>query len=171
MNPEERRQFVRDHRTAIFGYPRKQDGPAMSIVYYWLDGDEILISTMAERAKAKAVSRSPKVSLCVLDEQWPPSYLQVYCDATLDTDFDHAVDVMMRIAGVMAGNPMPDEVRPMVEEGARKEQRIVVRLWPYATFYTPPVHVHRAEDINEGIEHEVSASLPWDADRAQTESD
>ncbi len=23
MNPEERRQFVREHRTAIFGYPRK----------------------------------------------------------------------------------------------------------------------------------------------------
>jgi PPOX class probable F420-dependent enzyme len=170
MSPEERRQFVREHRTAILGYPRKHDGPAMSIVYYVLQDDEILVSTMAARAKAKAVARSPKVSLCVLDEQWPPSYLQVYCDATLDTDFDRVVDVMMRIAGVMAGNPMPDEVRPMVEEGARREQRVVVRLRPYATFYTPPVHVHRAEDINEGLGHEVSASLPWDADRARAQS-
>jgi PPOX class probable F420-dependent enzyme len=170
MNPEERRQFVREHRTAILGYPRKQHGPALSIVYYVMEGEEILISTMAERAKAKAVARSPKLSLCVLDEQWPPSYLQVYCDATLDSDFDHVVDVMMRIAGVMAGNPMPDEVRPMVEEGARREQRVVLRLDPYATFYTPPVHVHRAGDINEGLGHEVSASLPWDADRAHTQS-
>ena len=111
MSPEERRKFVREHRTAILGYPRKHDGPAMSIVYYVMEGEEILISTMAERAKAKAVARSPKVSLCVLDEQWPPSYLQVYCDATLDTDFDRVVDVMMSIAGVMAGNPMPDDVR------------------------------------------------------------
>ena len=31
MTPEERRTFVRDHRTAIFGYNRAQDGPAMSI--------------------------------------------------------------------------------------------------------------------------------------------
>ena len=170
MNPEERRKFVREHRTAILGYPRKQHGPALSIVYYMMEGEEILISTMAERAKAKAVARSPKVSLCVLDEQWPPSYLQVYCDATLDSDFDHVVDVMMRIAGVMAGNPMPDEVRPMVEEGARREQRVVLRLRPYATFYTPPVHVHRAEDINEGLGHEVSASLPWDLDRAHAQS-
>jgi hypothetical protein len=115
MNPEQRRQFVREHRTAIFGYPRGHDGPAMSIVYYVLQDDEILVSTMAERAKAKAVARSPKVSLCVLDEQWPPSYLQVYCDATIDTNFGHVVDVMMSIAGVMAGTPMPDEVRPMVE--------------------------------------------------------
>jgi PPOX class probable F420-dependent enzyme len=170
MTPEERRRFVRDHRTAILGYPRKQDGPAMSIVYYVVEDDQILISTMAERAKAKAVARSPKVSLCVLDEHWPPSYLQVYCDATVERDFDCVVDVMMRIAGVMAGTAMPDDVRPMVEEGARREQRVVLRLRPYATFYTPPVHVHRAEDIDEGLIHEVSASLPWDADRAAVAS-
>jgi hypothetical protein len=53
---------TREHRTAMFGYPREHDGPAMSIVYY------------------------PKVSLRVLDEQWPPSYLQIDCDATTDTD-------------------------------------------------------------------------------------
>ena len=34
MTPEERRQFVLDHRTAIFGYNRAKDGPAMSIVFY-----------------------------------------------------------------------------------------------------------------------------------------
>jgi general stress protein 26 len=100
MDPEQRRQFVFDHRTAIFGYNRARHGPAMSIVYYAVgDEDELLVSTMAERAKAKAVARDPKVSLCVLDEQWPPSYVQVYCDAVIDTDFDFVVDVMMRIAG------------------------------------------------------------------------
>jgi len=166
MNPEERRAFVREHRTAIFGYPRKQDGPAMSIVYYVLQDEEILISTMGERAKAKAVARSPKVSVCVLDEQWPPSYLQVYCDATVERDFDRVVDVMMSIAGVMAGSAMPDDARPMVEQGARAEQRVVLRLRPYATFYTPPKHVHSAADINPKLLHSTSASIPWDADRA-----
>jgi PPOX class probable F420-dependent enzyme len=166
MSPEERRQFVREHRTAILGYPRKQDGPAMSIVYYVMEDEEIFVSTMAARAKAKAVARSPKISLCVLDEQWPPSYLQVYCDATVESDFDRVVDVMMRIAGVMAGSAMPDDVRPMVEEGARAEQRVVLRLRPYATFYTPPVHVNSADDINPKLRHWTSASLAWDADRA-----
>jgi PPOX class probable F420-dependent enzyme len=165
MTPEQRRQFVRDHRTAIFGYNRANDGPAMSIVYYAMGGsedeDEILVSTMAERAKAKAVARSSKVSLCVLDEQWPPSYLQVYCDAVIETEFDAVVDVMMRIAGVMAGAPMSDEVRPMVEAGAREEKRVAVRLRPYATFYTPPRHVHQESDINPGLLHETSSSLPW----------
>src|ERR1700680_4813946 len=63
MTPEERRAFVHDHRTAIFGYNRVSDGPAMSIVYYVLDTDDtILVSTMRERAKARAVARHPHVS-------------------------------------------------------------------------------------------------------------
>jgi hypothetical protein len=161
LNQEQRRQFVLDHRTAIFGYNRAQHGPAMSIVYYSADPEEIVVSTMAERAKAKAVARSPKASLCVLDEQWPPSYLQVYCEAEIDTDFDFVVDVMMRIAGVMAGQPMSDEVRSMVEEGARAENRVAIRLRPYATFYTPPKHVHQESDIGPGLLHQTSASVPW----------
>jgi PPOX class probable F420-dependent enzyme len=160
MNRDERRQFVRDHRTAIFGYGRREDGPAMSIVYYVTDSDELLVSTMADRAKAKAVARNPKVSLCILDEQWPPSYLQVYCDATIETDFDFVVDVMMRIGGAMAGRPIDPAMRPAVEERAREEKRVVVRLRPYATFGTPPRHVSSEEDI-EGLTHETSASIPW----------
>lgn len=161
MTAEERRQFVLDHRTAIFGYNRAEHGPAMSIVYYVADPDEIIVSTMAERAKPKAVARSPKASLCVLDEQWPPSYLQVYCDAQIDTDFDFVVEVMMRIAGAMAGKPMSEDVRPMVEEGARAEKRVALRLRPYATFYTPPKHVHSEADIGPGLLHQTSASMPW----------
>jgi len=82
MTPAERREFVRAHRTAIFGYGRKEHGPSMSVVYYVMDGDDLLVSTMAGRGKAKAVRRNGRVSLCVLDEQWPPTYLLVYADAS-----------------------------------------------------------------------------------------
>ncbi len=165
MTPEERRGFVREHRTAVFGYGRVADGPAMSIVYYVMDDDDtILVSTMGERAKAKAVRRDPKVSLCVLDEQWPTTYLQVYCDAEVDTDEERTVDVMMRIAGVMAGTPLDESVRPLVAEGAKKEGRVVLRLRPYATFETPPRHVSSESDVNASLTHWTSASLPWNAD-------
>ena len=57
MMPSERREFVRTHRTCIFGYGRRSDGPAMSVVYYIpTDSDELLVSTMRERAKAKSIS-------------------------------------------------------------------------------------------------------------------
>ena len=161
MTPEERRAFVREHRTAIFGYNRLSDGPAMSIVYYVIDSDDtILVSTMLARAKARAVARNPKVSLCVLDEQWPPTYLQVYCDASVETDVEAATDLMMRIAGVMAGQPMPESLRGQVRQGAVVEKRVVLRLRPYETFETPPRHVYSAKDI-EGLTHSLGKRLPW----------
>ena len=160
MDTSERREFVKSHRTAVFGYQRKAHGPAMSIVYYVMEGDDILVSTMVARGKTGAVRRDPKVSLCVLDEKWPPTYVVVYCDAKVETEETAVVDLMMRIAGVMAGNPMPEAVRPMVAEGARREARVVLRLRPYATFYTPPRHVNSAADLPT-LTHEVSASIPW----------
>jgi PPOX class probable F420-dependent enzyme len=165
MTPEERRMFVRRHRTAIFGYNRMSDGPAMSIVYYVLDADDtILVSTMRERAKARAIARNPNVSMCVLDEQWPPTYLQVYCHAEIDADEERTVDLMMTIAGVMAGKPLDESVRPLVEQGAKDEGRVVLRLHPYATFETPPRHVHDESDINASLTHWTSSSLAWNAD-------
>lgn len=161
MNQAQRREFVRRHRTAVFGYARRKDGPAQSIVYYVMDGDDILVSTMAARAKAKAVARLGKVSLCVLDEQWPPSYLVAYCDAAVETEAGAVVDLMMRIAGVMAGQEMPESVRPLVEEGAQREGRVVLRLRPYATFHSPPKHVHQSSDIGEQLVHGLGDTLPW----------
>ncbi len=158
---ERRRTFVREHRTAIFGYPRKHEGPSMSVVYYVMDGDrEILVSTMRDRAKARAVNRNRHVSLCVLDEQWPLAYLQVYCSAELDSDFARATDLMMRISAVMAGHEMPESARADVEEMIQREHRVVLRLSPYATFQTPPRHVHEAADL-KGLTHWTSTSLPW----------
>ena len=98
---------------------------------------------MAERAKAKAVVRNGKVSLCVLDETWPFAYLQVYCDALIDDDGETLVDVMMAVAERMSGEPLAPELRPMVKAMAEEEGRVLVRCRPYATFVTPPRHLHR----------------------------
>ena len=160
MDRIERREFVRKHRTCIFGYNRQNDGPAMTVVYYVLDGDDLLVSTMAARAKAFAVQRSPKVSLCILDEQWPLTYLQVYGDATLEEDFGQAVDVLRRVIDLMAEKDVTSAKSPEIERMAREENRVVIRVRPYATFATPPRHVYKAEDIDT-LTHFTSNSQPW----------
>ena len=163
MLPSERREFVRTHRTAVFGFGRKNDGPAMSILYYVpTDDGELLVSTMAARGKAKAVLRNPKVSLCVLDERWPFSYLQVYADAVLERDRDTAVDVMMAVAWRMSGEELPEEGRPFVEAMFEQEDRVVLRCRPYETFATPPRHLH-TNDQDEKLTHWASGTIPWDA--------
>jgi hypothetical protein len=162
MLPSERRSFVRTHRTCVFATTRRADGPAMSIVYYVpTDGDELLVSTMRDRSKAKVVAREGKASLCVLDEHWPVAYLQVYCDAVVDDDPDLVVDVMMAAASRMSGEPLAEDARPFVAAMAEEEGRVVLRCRPYATFAQPPRHLHR-NDQAEAVTHWVSASMPWD---------
>jgi PPOX class probable F420-dependent enzyme len=162
MLPSERRTFVRTHRTCVFGTARRDDGPAMSIVYYVPnDGDELLVSTMRDRSKAKVVARNGKVSLCVLDERWPFSYLQVYCDAVVDEDPDLVVDVMMAVGGRMSGESLGEDARPFVAAMAAEEGRVVLRCRPYTTFAQPPRHLHSNDQV-EPITHWVSASMPWD---------
>ncbi len=163
MLPSERREFVRTHRTCVFGYRRRHDGPAMSIVYYIpTDGDELLVSTMAGRGKERVVARDGKVSLCVLDERWPFAYLQVYADAVIERDRDLTVDVMMAVAGRMSGQPLPEEARPAVQAMAEAENRVVVRCRPYSTFAQPPRHLYR-NDQEEPVTHWISGTVPWDA--------
>jgi general stress protein 26 len=169
MLPSERRLFVRTHRTCIFGYGRRSDGPAMSVVYYVpADNGDLLVATMGDRAKAKAVARNGKVSLCVLDETWPFAYLQVYGDAVIDDDAETLVDVMMAVAERMSGEPLDPTLRPMVKAMGEEEGRVLLRCRPYATFVTPPRHLHR-NDQEERLTHWVSASIPWDAPDAPGE--
>jgi hypothetical protein len=159
--PSERRKFVYTHRTCIFGNSRQHDGPAMSVVYYVpTDEDELLVSTMSGRGKARTVARDGKVSLCVLDERWPFVYVQVYADATVETDRDLVVGVMMAVANRMSGEVLPEEARPIVEAMAAEEDRVVIRCRPYATFAQPPRHLH-SNDQSEAITHWVSSSIPW----------
>ena len=164
MNQEQRIAFVHSHRTAVFGFNRKNDGPAMSVVYYLMDGDDILVSTMEGRGKARSVRRNPRVSLCVLDEKWPLTYLQVYGDATIDatvnTDLEKVTDLLMRILGLMAGEPMPESVREQTRQMALTERRVQLRVRPYATFESPPRHVYSSEDV-ANLTHDLGLHLPW----------
>jgi len=160
MDRDERRQFVRDHRTCVFGYARQADGPAMTIVYYVMVGDDLLVSSMARRGKAKAVQRDPHVSLCVLDEKWPVTYLQVYGTAVLERDADQAADLLRQVVELMAGQPVPDERREQIARLSREEERVVIRVTPYATFATPPRHVNKMDDLDT-LSHWTSSSQPW----------
>ena len=53
MNGAERREFVRNHRTCVFGYGRKAHGPSMPCVYYVMNGDDIVSIFDAQPCKAE----------------------------------------------------------------------------------------------------------------------
>ena len=161
MNGMERREFVRTHRTCVFGYPRKAHGPAMSCVYYVMDGDDILVSSMLDRAKPKAVMRDGRVSLCILDENWPPTYITVFGNATVEEEGGD--DLLIAICELMAEKPLPETEHEKLRKLAVEEKRIVIRVKPESSFETPPRHVYDAEDVDT-LTHWLGATLPWDSD-------
>ena len=129
MSPEQK-QFLADNRYCVIGYNRKSGPPALSPVYYVMDGDDILISTQADRTKSQVLARRPEVSVCVLSEKPHPSppYITVYGRATIVRE--GAADLMMRVGEAMTGSPVAESVRPAVEKRAAKEQRVVLRITP-----------------------------------------
>jgi hypothetical protein len=85
MDAEQRRAFVREHRTCIFAFQRKQGPPSMSVVYY---------------------------------------------------------------------------TRPLVEEMARRENRVLIRLSPDWSVYSPPVHLNAGDDGSK-MKHGLAERMPW----------
>jgi len=125
---EDQREFLRTHRLCIVGYARTSGPPALSPVYYVMDGDDLLISTTRTRAKGKVIARNPEVSVCVLGEQMPFPYLTIYGTGRIEDQ--GAAALMMRVGEAMSGNPVPESARPAVEERAQTEQRVVLRVTP-----------------------------------------
>jgi hypothetical protein len=62
----------------------------------------------------------------------------------------------------MSGEELSEDARPVVRAMAEQEDRLVLRCRPYATFATPPRHLHD-EAQDEQLTHWLSGSIPWDA--------
>jgi PPOX class probable F420-dependent enzyme len=131
------REFLESHRLCVFGFSRRSGPPSLSPVYYFMDGDEIVISTTASRVKAKAVQRNPEVSVCVIDEKMPFAYLTVFGHARIEEA--DAAGVMRRIGEAMTGNPIPEAALPGLEQRAKSEGRVVIRVKPAQFVSTRPL--------------------------------
>ena len=76
-------------------------------------------------------------------------------------------DVVMAVAGRMSGQPLGEEARPHIAAMSDRENRVVIRCRPYATYATPPRHLHRNDEV-EQLTHWVSGVVGWDAADPET---
>jgi hypothetical protein len=77
------------------------------------------------------------VSICVISEQPPFSYLMV--EGTARIENEGAVDMMMKAGEKMTGRPVPETARPALEQRARDEGRVVMRVTPQRFRSTTPL--------------------------------
>jgi PPOX class probable F420-dependent enzyme len=132
MTPEERKAFLREHRLAVVGVERRDAAPQLSPVYYIMDGDDLLISTTATRAKTKVIRRTSRVSVCVLGERRPFPYLTIYGRGRIEPE--GGVEVMAAVTEKMTRKRLSESARSALKRRARREQRVVLRVTPESFF-------------------------------------
>jgi PPOX class probable F420-dependent enzyme len=128
MISDKQREFLATHRLCVVGYSRVSGPPALTPVYYALDGDDVIISTTAGRAKARAADRNPEMSVCILAEESPFDYVTVFGKARIE--HEGTVDAMMAIGGRMMGAAIAESARLALEQRAIDEGRVVLRITP-----------------------------------------
>lgn len=139
--------FLRPRHRGVLVATRASGHPQMSPVTCGLDQQgRLVISTYPERAKTNNVRRNPRVSLCVLSEQWAGPYVQVDGHAQV-LDMPAALDGLVDYFRCISGeHPDWQEYREAMARQNKSLIRIEVEHWgPIATGGFPP-HLANSAD-------------------------
>ena len=117
--------FIRSQKWAVVTSLRKDGSPANSVVFFAVDGDEILFSTTSGRLKGKTLKRDPRCAVTVLDEGAPYRFATVEGPATIvDGDI---VPGHILVNQVMRG--AADWTPPEgYEANLRQQKRVIIRV-------------------------------------------
>ena len=96
-------------RTGKLGYTAADGRPLVAPVWFVVDGNQLVFNTGKEAAKGRALSRDPRVVMCVDDQQPPYSFVQVQGTASVSEDPDDLLDTATRIARRYVGAQRAEE--------------------------------------------------------------
>ncbi|GAA1800422.1 PPOX class F420-dependent oxidoreductase [Actinomadura chokoriensis] len=127
--------FLRPRHRALLSTARADGRPQMSPVTCGVDEQgRIVVSTYPERAKTRNARRDPRVSLCVLSDDFNGPYVQV--DGTAEViDMPDAADALVGYYRCIAGeHPDWDEYRAAMRRQGKSLIRVTIDRWgPIAT--------------------------------------
>ncbi len=78
-------------------------------VWFIVDGGALVFNTGKATAKGRALSRDPRVAICVDDQEPPFSFVQVQGTASFGEDPDELLDTATRIAARYMGADRAEE--------------------------------------------------------------
>lgn len=124
LTPEQR-AFLDEKHFAVLGTSNASGSPHLTVMWYLLDGDEIVFNTAAGRAKERNLERDPRVSLLVYAEN---GYAYIRVDGSVRIVTDH--ETTQRDIRRLASRYYADDARveKAVQENFGKQQRISYRL-------------------------------------------
>ena len=132
---EELLEFLRPRHHAILMTTRRDGRPQASPNTCGVDGEgRIVISTYPERAKAANIRRDPRVSVCVLSDDFAGPWVQV--DGVAEViDLPESVEPLVEYFRVISGeHPDWDEYRQAMRDQGKSLIRVTIERWgPVAT--------------------------------------
>ncbi len=133
-------EFIRPRHRAVLITTRADGSPVSSPVTCGVDGQgRIVVSTYPQRAKTRNARRDPRVSLCVLSDDWDGPYVHV--DGMVEVlDMPEALDGLVDYyRGIAGEHPDWDEYRAAMAGRNKCLLRITIERWgPIATGGLPP---------------------------------
>ncbi|MGW3356979.1 PPOX class F420-dependent oxidoreductase [Streptomyces bungoensis] len=108
----------------VLGTLQPDGGPQLSPVWVKRDGDDVLVSTTADRRKTKNLRRDPRVSVLVQDPDSPYEYAEIRGTADLTTE---GGDALIDELSVKYTGKKYAEFNPA---SAQDAERVVVRITP-----------------------------------------
>ena len=137
---DELTEFMRPRHRALLVTTRRDGRPQLSPVTCGVDADgRVLVSTYPERAKSRNARRDPRVSVCVLSDDWHGPYVQVDGAAEV-LDMPDALEPLVDYFRVISGEH-PDwvEYRDAMRKQGKSLIRVTPQRWgPIATGGFPP---------------------------------
>jgi PPOX class probable F420-dependent enzyme len=124
MELDEARSFLREHHRGILATFRKDGRPQMSAISVGVDAEgRAVVSTREGAYKTRNVRRDPRVSVCVLSEDfW--NWIQIDGTATV-VSLPEAMEPLVEYYRAVAGeHPDWDEYRQAMQD----QQRVILRI-------------------------------------------
>jgi PPOX class probable F420-dependent enzyme len=123
---DDQRRFLEELHFAVLGTVSASGAPHLTMMWYLLEGDEIMFNTVATRAKASNLERDPRVSLLVYDAT---GYRYLRIDGRVRRIDDPAIGQadIRRLALRYYGGDVARVERAVADRWSR-EQRVTYRL-------------------------------------------
>ncbi|TDC43062.1 PPOX class F420-dependent oxidoreductase [Micromonospora sp. KC213] len=128
-------EFLRPRHRVVLMTTRSDGRPQASPVACGVDAEgRLVISTYPERAKVRNIRRDPRVSVCVLSDDWDGPWVQV--DGTAEVlDLPEALEPLVEYFRSISGeHPDWDEYRQAMVTQGKSLIRVTIDGWgPIAT--------------------------------------
>lgn len=116
------RAFLREKHFGVLATIERSGMPQQSVVWYELEGDDILMNTKRGRRKDRNLVHDERASVCIEDGY---RYLTVAGPVSLNNNQDVAQPDIQRLATRYHG---PETAAEQVRDQFSKEERVTVRL-------------------------------------------